>query len=293
MLRYILNLMTTSFGQDLTGALIRGKVRRFYDLGSPLYLKVYGEHIHDGYYVTGRESRQEAQENLIRLLVEKSRINRGARILDVGCGMGGSSIWLARNLGATTTGITISPVQVKIARKLARAEKVKSSFLLMNAERMRFEETFDVIWVVAALTHFQNQKDFLKSASGFLNKSGKLIIFDWMLHESITDALNDRHLKAVSEGMLLSSLYSINTYLEWLIEYGYRIIYSEDITDHTIKTWDVALSVIKEPSVARLAHKVTREEIGEILHFLKSLRVMKQAMKKGKLRSGIIVAEKL
>ena len=78
---------------------IKESIRRFYDIGSGYYSEIYGKHIHDGYYITGRESRAEAQENLIRYLVEKAGIPRCAGVLDVGCGTGGSSIWLARNLG--------------------------------------------------------------------------------------------------------------------------------------------------------------------------------------------------
>ncbi len=54
--------MKTSFGKHTTGALVKREVGRFYDLASPLYLQVYGDHIHDGYYVTGREPRQKAQK---------------------------------------------------------------------------------------------------------------------------------------------------------------------------------------------------------------------------------------
>jgi tocopherol O-methyltransferase len=146
--------MTTGFSKELTGDVIRGKIGKFYDLGSPLYLRVYGRHIHDGYYITGKETKQEAQENLIKLLVEKAGIKNGAKILDVGCGVGGSSIWMAEKLGAATMGITISPVQVEIARKLAKEKNVNSKFLLMNAEEMQFDETFDIVWLVAAATHF-------------------------------------------------------------------------------------------------------------------------------------------
>ena len=64
--------MTASFSKDLTKTSIREKIRKFYDLGSPLYFEVYGQHIHDGYYVTGKETKQEAQENLTKLLVEKA-----------------------------------------------------------------------------------------------------------------------------------------------------------------------------------------------------------------------------
>src|SRR5512135_3365145 len=103
---------------------IADKVSRFYDIGSPYYLEYFGRHIHDGYYITGRETKQEAQENLIRFLVDKAKIEPGSRILDVGCGIGGSSIWLAENLGAQTVGITISPVQIEMANLLARERKV-------------------------------------------------------------------------------------------------------------------------------------------------------------------------
>jgi tocopherol O-methyltransferase len=285
--------MRTSFSHSLTKASVKEKVQRFYDLGSPYYYEIYGEHIHDGYYITGRESKKEAQENLIRFLVEKARIKRGARILDVGCGVGGSSLWLAEKLRAVTVGITISPVQVEMARKLARERKLNSSFLLMDAEGMQFTEPYDVIWAVAVLSHLRNQENFLKSATRFLNRRGKIIIFDWMVGEDVTEPQSDRHIKPVSEGMLLTSLYSISTYLKWFIKYGYRVIYSEDITSHTIKTWDDALSVVKQPAVWKLAYKVFGDERREALRFFNSLRPMKLAMQKGKLKSGVIIAEKI
>jgi tocopherol O-methyltransferase len=285
--------MTTSFGKDLTGKEIREKVSNFYDLGSPLYLEVYGKHIHDGYYITGKETKQEAQENLTKLLIEKTGIQKGAKILDVGCGVGGSSIWLAEKYGATTVGITISPVQVDIARKLVKEKGVDSTFILMNAEEMHFDETFDVIWLLAAATHFRDQQKFIKLATKSLNKGGKFIIFDWMLDEHVTDPLNDQYIQTVADKMLLSTLYSLNTYLKWFIDNGYRIIYSEDVTAHTIKTWDDALSVIKQPAVLKLAARVTKKEVGEIFNFLKSIGAMKTAMKKGKLKAGIVIAEKL
>ena len=114
-----------------------------------------------------------------------------------------------------------------------------------------------------------------------------------MVSEDIAEPQNDRYIKPVSEGMLLASLYSISTYLKWFIKHGYRIVYSEDITDHTIKTWDDALSVIKQPAVWKLIYKVSNEERKEALKFFNSLRPMKLAMQKGKLKSGVIIADKI
>ena len=285
--------MNTSFARGLTNTALKGKISKFYDIGSPLYLDIYGQHIHDGYYITGKESKEEAQENLIKLIVDKAGIKSGAKVLDVGCGVGGSSMWLAKHLGAVTTGITISPVQVLIARELARKSNASSTFKLMDAENLQFDEKFDVIWVVAAMTHFREQEKFIKLASQYLNPKGKFVVYDWMSSEEVKDVLNDRYLKAVSEGMLLAGLFSIDRYIEWFIKYGYGITYAEDITARTIKTWTDALSVVKRPAVLKLAYEMTKQYNREALTFLKSIGAMKRAMLKGKLKAGIIVAEKL
>jgi tocopherol O-methyltransferase len=279
--------------ESLTATSVIEKVRRFYDLGSPYYLSLYSEHIHDGYYITGRESKKEAQDNMVRLLVEKAKIPKGARILDVGCGVGGSSIWLAKNLDAATLGITISPVQVGIARRLAAEHSVNSQFLLMDAEKMRFDQSFDVIWVVAALTHFQDRDNFLRLASRFLEKPGKLVIFDWMPDEGVSDPQNDPDILPVSRGMLLANLYSLNSYLEWFIQNGYRITYAEDITAQTLKTWEDALSVIKDPAAWKLIPRTSVKEWREFISFFRSVRKMKLALQKGKLRAAALVAEKM
>ncbi len=131
-----MNAMRTRFGESLTKAQTTEKVGHFYDLGSPYYLRVWGEHIHDGYYATGRESAEDAQIALVRTLAAEARIGPHDSVLDVGCGVGGSSIWLAQNRGAQTLGITISPAQARIATDLANRGRADCSFLLMDAEAL-------------------------------------------------------------------------------------------------------------------------------------------------------------
>jgi hypothetical protein len=114
-----------------------------------------------------------------------------------------------------------------------------------------------------------------------------------MLDEHVLDPLNDRYVKPVAEKMLLSSLHSLNTYLNWFISDGYRIIYSEDVTIHTIKTWDDALSVIKKLGNLKITAHIRKEEVLEILNFFKSIGAMKTAMEKHRLIAGIVIAEKL
>ncbi len=287
--------MKTSFSQKLSKAQILKRVGRFYDLGSPYYLQVWGEHIHDGYYTTGKESKREAQIRLVKLLAKQASIAEGDRVLDVGSGVGGSSIWLAENLGAATVGITISSRQAQIGAERARERGADSSFVLMDAEQMSFKSEkpiFDVVWAVAMMTHLTDQQAFLKAAHHLLRPGGRFVMFDWMLGQDAKDGDEDPIVDCVSTGMLLSSIHRLQTYTRWFNGQGSRVIYAEDITDHTIGTWDAAFSTLTDPKIWKLALKATSEERRLLLPLLKSIGPMKQAMLQRKLISGAIVAQK-
>jgi tocopherol O-methyltransferase len=267
-------------------------VQRFYDIGSPYYAEMWGEHIHDGYYITGRESRGEAQENLVKHLAAGAAIGKGDRVLDVGCGIGGSSIWLARNCGAVTVGITISPVQLKMAKKLAAERRAVCTFLLMDADEMHFDGKFDVIWAVAVCTHLPDQATFIEKATGFLNPHGRFVLFDWMLGNGEAGARADRQVNAVRRGMLLASLHTMPEYVLWFTGKGYRIVSSEDITAATALTWEGAQALVRRPAVWKFAASLGVNEGKRAIAFIHGLGAMKAAMAGGKLIAGAIIAER-
>ena len=267
---------------------LRPQISKFYDTGTKTYLRLYGPHFHDGYYTSGRESQRQAQEDLIIRLAGLAGITRGTRVLDVGCGVGGSSIWLAKNREAVTTGITISQVQVNIAKRLAGKSGVSSEFHLMDAMNIQLDKKFDVIWIVDALVHLPDQHQFLQSSFDYLTPGGKLVIFDWMLKD---DAVSSNRVEQVIEDMLLSGLVSMAGYQRTLTSAGYHISHAEDVTSYTVKTWQDALSVTRKFSFfTGLGEIIMRPAIS--LKFLRAVLGMRREMLAGRIRSGIIVAEK-
>ncbi len=64
------------------------KIVKHYNIVSPYYLELWGEHIHHGYWITGDESKDTAQVQLIEHLAELAEIKYSADVLDIGCGMG-------------------------------------------------------------------------------------------------------------------------------------------------------------------------------------------------------------
>src|SRR6202050_4229258 len=82
------------------------KIRAFYDLVSSHFNDLWGEHLHHGYWIRGNETKERAQIQLIDHLAQIANIQPGCTILDVGCGTGASSVYLAKHYNAEATGIT-------------------------------------------------------------------------------------------------------------------------------------------------------------------------------------------
>ena len=87
----------------------------------------------------------------------------GKRVLEIGCGTGGSSIIMALR-GATVVGVDISPESMNLARMRASHHKVESrtSFICSPFEKLRTElGPFDIIWIEAFLHHLPGRLDYV------------------------------------------------------------------------------------------------------------------------------------
>ncbi|AAR34009.1 methyltransferase domain-containing protein [Geobacter sulfurreducens] len=75
---------------------------------------------------------------------ELKRLCPGRRALDIACGEGRNSIFLARH-GFAVTGLDISPVGLDKARRWAAREKLSVDFRLTDLEGYRITGTYDLI----------------------------------------------------------------------------------------------------------------------------------------------------
>lgn len=230
------------------------QIREHYDSLSHAYLSFWGEHIHHGYW-EANESPKRAQLKLIEKLAELARVPFGGRVLDVGCGLGGSSMWLARHLGCQVTGVRLSPVQAELARCRARRRRLHHlvNFEVANAENLAVAPgTFDAIWVIEASEHFQNKPEFFHNCHRALKPGGVLALCAWLAgHEGFTESgrcLLDRILRA----MLCPSLGTFHDHVRWISAAGFELCSSEDITANVEKTWSLCSGLSRLPPVKAL-----------------------------------------
>ncbi|MEM8641606.1 MAG: methyltransferase domain-containing protein [Cyanobacteria bacterium P01_G01_bin.54] len=144
----------------------------------------WGEHIHLGHYGAPPQAKDFLQAK-IDFVHEMARwgglkqLPAGTTLLDVGCGIGGSSRILAKDYKFDVTGVTISPEQVKRAQELT-PEGVSAQFKVDDALNLSFPDaSFDVVWSVEAGPHMPDKAQFAQELLRVLKPGGILVVADW------------------------------------------------------------------------------------------------------------------
>lgn len=118
--------------------------------------------MHHGYYIPeNRTDHTQAQIDLIDEVLKWADAKDANSVVDVGCGIGGSSRHIARKFGARAQGITLSPYQANRGNEIANEQGLKDqcSFQVADALDMPFKDnSFDLVWslVSASVLHITN-----------------------------------------------------------------------------------------------------------------------------------------
>ena len=207
----------------------------------------WGEHIHLGHY--GSPSRRkgfiQAKIDFVHEMVQWGGLETlpaGTTLLDVGCGIGGSSRILAQDYGFLATGITISPQQVNRARKLT-PDGINAQFLVDDALALSFPDaSFDVVWSVEAGPHMPDKALFARELLRVLKPGGTLVVADWNQRDDRQKPLNFWE-RPVMQQLLDQwshpAFSSIEGFSELLVETGLvqGEVITADWTEPTLPSW--------------------------------------------------------
>jgi tocopherol O-methyltransferase len=263
------------------------KIVEHYDFVSPYYQSLWGEHLHHGYWIRGDESKEVAQLQLTEYLAGLANVQTGSAVLDIGCGFGASSLYLARKYKARATGITISPVQVEMARKAAVAAQLDARFLLMDAEALDFPQQFDLLWSVESISHYHDHRSFFANAVRFLKPGGIFALTDWFKKPGLSPAQEQKFIEPIDRGMFID-LETMDDYESHLVASGLEVIHRQDLTRQCAKSWDLGLDMIRDKSLWALAAKMGKDFVAN----LRAFRAMRAGYSSGNFVYGLFTARK-
>jgi len=259
--------------------------------------------MHHGYYGrsgTNKVPRRQAQIDMIEELLRWGNLNETATppqtILDVGCGIGGSTLYLAQKFNAEAAGVTLSPKQAKRAQERATEANLadRVQFQVANALDLPFADNrFDLVWSLESGEHFPDKAKFLQEAYRVLKPGGMVLMATWC-HRP-TDSLageltanEKQHLAEIYRVYCLPYVISLPEYRAIALEVRFRNIQCDDWSQAVDPFWQIVIDSAFTPQAIMGLVESGWKTIEAAL----SLGLMSRGYRRGLIRFGILKGNK-
>lgn len=208
--------------------------RRHYDIGNDLYERMLDRRMtySCGYWRTAQDL-DTAQEHKLDLVCRKLQLERGMKVLDVGCGWGGAAQFAAERYGVDVVGITVSKEQAALARERVRGLPVE----IVLDDYRSLEGRFDRIFSIGMFEHVgqRNYRVYFDKVRELLAPDGLFLLhtIGSLASHRTTDPWIEKY---IFPNSMLPSIAQISRAAEpdWVVEdwHGFGVDY-----DRTLMAW--------------------------------------------------------
>ncbi|MEK6336489.1 MAG: class I SAM-dependent methyltransferase [Acidobacteriota bacterium] len=203
-------------------------IARYYDTQQIFYTLFWSRTaLHYGFWYQDTKSLSQAVLNTNNFVIDTLAIDSGDTVLDAGCGVGGTSIHIAETTGARVHGITLSDVQLRIARKRAGSS---SAAHLLNFSKGDFtqtlftEKSFSRVFGIESICYAKTKTDFLNEAYRIMMPGGMIAIVDLFLAKHDFDVEEMKIYTKTIEGWTIPNLATVSDFWTYLEHAGFNDI---------------------------------------------------------------------
>ncbi|WP_051023304.1 methyltransferase domain-containing protein [Nocardia pneumoniae] len=216
--------------------------------------------MHHGYWDQTTRGHGDSLLNMNRELAAMVRIEPGMRVLDAGCGVGGSSIWLAENFEVNVVGISLSADQIRRARESAHSRNVDDRVTFQVADFVDSgldPSSFDVVWALESCCHAADKRAFAAEAFRLLRPGGQLAVGDGFRLSRTLSENDEDLLRSLLASWAVNDICTVSEFIDLTQQTGFSDARARDISPNVY------------PSVQRLSWMATvYQPIGWLLHKL-------------------------
>jgi len=214
-------------------------VAEHYNSLDKYYRKLWGEHLHHGYWQQGNETVEQATEALIELVVKAGKIEDNSKVLDLGCGYGATARFLAHKVGAIVTALTISKSQWQYARS-HDPESTNPRYILGDFLHHTIpEDSFDAIISIESSEHMVEKEQFFSEVARLLKPGGRFVTCACLAKESPSPWQIKHLLEPICREGRIPSLGSETEYRAMIEEAGLKEVEFRDLSKNVKKTWSI------------------------------------------------------
>ncbi|MHA1977834.1 MAG: SAM-dependent methyltransferase [Candidatus Hodarchaeales archaeon] len=270
-------------------------VLNYFDRTMPIYQLYSKNHLHYGIWNRNTANKEESLINLTKLVCKLLDIKQEDRILDAGCGVGGSANYIASTYGVTTVGINLSRLQLHKAQQLSHHMNTSSliKYYQQDYTKTLFPpSSFTKIFGIESICHTPDKGKFITEAYRLLKDEGKLVVADgFRLRENLNES-EKALLRRFFKGWAVPNLESFEGFRQKLIESRFSNIKCHDITKNIVRaSWRMHRSAKQAYPIFYLLTKLKLINHALFDH-CEGAYTQKLLVDGGILRYGIITANK-
>jgi tocopherol O-methyltransferase len=200
-----------------------------------LWLNNENHAIHFGYQDIYRSSHAESLVNTNRVLAEIAAVQPGDQVLDAGCGVGGSGVWLAEQRGATVVGITPVRTQVERARNIVAKRGLAHAVSVEHGDYIATpfpDSRFDVVWALESVCHTRAKAAFYRESARVLRPGGRLVVAEYMRALRPLPPSDETLLTRWLNGWMIPDLDTVQEHSQHALNSGFSDIEVRDVTSN-------------------------------------------------------------
>lgn len=230
-----------------------GVIDEYYRRCIPIYQGFLGRHWHTGWYDEGTDPPKPSdQERMIAIIAQSAGIEPGMRVLDVGCGIGGTAHWLAQHRQAEVVGLTPVAEQKRIADLfLANASLSRTpAIVLGHGTQLPFpNSSFDAVLFLESTCHIENREAFIREACRVLRPGGRLAGEDWLRVDAPGESTQAALVTQVERLWAIPALGRPSAYLSLMNAAGFEQCEFHDLREESVLARGFATTTAQQRSL--------------------------------------------